>query len=329
MAKVKSAAAAPASANSRKCVFALIGCDAFLQLRKLAAIVKQLPPDVQRFDLDGERATLAELLDELRSFAMFGNGKLVVIRNAEPFITRYRESLEDYLAAPCDSATLVLRVEKLPATQRVYKLIAKNGQIEDCNAPTDQRALAQWIEQEAKSHKVTIARDAAALLADLVGNDMGRLDSELEKLAIQSDGKPIDSKAVAGSVSFQREQEMWAMTNELASGRQADALKRWRQLNQSDTSAEFRAVTWLAMWLEDVGVVLASKRGAGPGIGKLTWKYKDRLNQFIRTAEALGPEGHARALSLLAEIDHQTKSGIGDAAMNVERFILSMKTAAV
>jgi DNA polymerase III delta subunit len=120
---------------------------------------------------------------------------------------------------------------------------------------------------------------------------------------------------------------MWAMTNELAAGRPADALNRWRQLVQSDTSAEFRAVTWLAMWLEDVGVVLASKRGAGPGVGKLAWKYKDRLNAFIHTAETLGPAGYSRALSLLAEIDHQSKSGIGDAATNVQRFILAMGAA--
>jgi DNA polymerase-3 subunit delta len=315
----------PGTKSGPKPVYALVGSDGFLQLQKLSAIARLLPRDAQRFDLDGDRATLAEVLDEVRSFAMFGSGKLVVIRNAEAFITRFREHLEDYLAAPCDSATLVLRVEKLPATQRVYKLISKMGRIEDCNAPADPRSLAKWAIEQAKSaHRVTIAPDAAALLVELVGNDLGRLDSELEKLAIGSDGRPIDAKSVSGGVTFQREQEMWAMTNELAAGRPADALRRWRQLVQSDTSAEFRAVTWLTMWLEDVGVVIASKRGAGPGVGKLAWKYKDRLNSFIHTAEALGPAGHSRALSLLAEIDHQSKSGIGDAATNVERFILAM-----
>ncbi len=294
MAKAKAPEASAGTKAGAKPVYALIGSDAFLQLQKLGAIDRLLPKSAQRFDMEGDRATLAEVLDEVRSFAMFGDGKLVVIRNAEAFITRFREQLEDYLASPCDSATLVLRVDKLPATQRVYKLIAKMGQIEDCNAPTDVRTLAKWAVEQAKSaHRVTIAPDAAALLVDLVGSDLGRLDSEIEKLAIQSDGRPIDAKSVSGGVTFQREQEMWAMTNELAAGRVSDALKRWRQLVQADTSAEFRAVTWLAMWLEDVGVVMASRRGAGPGFGKLAWKYKDRLNAFVQTAEALGPAGHS------------------------------------
>jgi len=100
-------------------------------------------------------------------------------------------------------------------------------------------------------------------------------------------------------------------------------LRRWRQLVQLDSSAEFRAVTWLGMWLEDVGAVVNNGNTS-----KLTWKYKNRLNQFMSAAKTLGKSGHARALDLLAEIDHQSKSGVGDAASNVERFILTMGNAA-
>src|SRR5438270_153830 len=118
-------ASAGGGAGGAKPVYALVGTDAFLQLQKLAAVARLMPRGTQRLDLDGERATLAEVLDEVRSFALFGSAKLVVIRSAEAFITRFREQLEDYLAAPAASATLVLRAEKLPANQRIYKLIAK------------------------------------------------------------------------------------------------------------------------------------------------------------------------------------------------------------
>jgi len=122
-------------------------------------------------------------------------------------------------------------------------------------------------------------------------------------------------------VAFQREQEMWDLTNALAAGEAAEALRRWRQLVQLDPSAEFRAVTWLGMWLEDVRAALS---GAA---GKLTWKYKERFPQFLRTSNQLGPAGAARALDLLAEADHQSKTGVGDAAANVERFILELGAA--
>src|SRR3954452_12602681 len=108
-----------------KPVYALVGSDAFLQLQKLNEVLKALPKDSQRIDVDGERVELAEVLDELRSFAMFGGAKAVVVSNGEEFISRFREQLETYCEHPADSATLVLRVNSLPKNQRIYKSINK------------------------------------------------------------------------------------------------------------------------------------------------------------------------------------------------------------
>ena len=299
-------------------VYALVGPDPFLQLLKLAEILRDHPKDAQRIDADGERAELADVLDELRSFAMFGGRKVVVVRDADAFLTRFREPLEEYVAAPSDNATLVLRLPSLPKTQRIAKAIDKVGRIENCDPPRD---LARWASDRARSaHKITLEPDAARLLVELVGEDLGRLDNELAKLAIDADetGGKVGPQKVADSVAFQREQEVKEMTVALATGEVTEALRRWRQLVQLDSSAEFRAVTWLGMWLEDVRAAL---RG---GAGKLSWKYKDRFNQFMRVSQRMGDAGAGRALDLLAEVDHQSKSGVGDAAGNVERFILQV-----
>jgi DNA polymerase III delta subunit len=304
-----------------KPVYALVGSDAFLQLEKLSEILRLMPADVQRADFDGERAELAAVLDELRSFAMFGGAKLVVVRDADEFVGRFRESLEDYVAKPADSGTLVLRLASLPKAQRIYKAIDKLGGIALCDPPKD---LAKWAAERARSaHRMNLAPDAARALVDLVGEDLGRLDNEMAKLAIEADGvkQPVTAERVAASVTFQREQEMWDLSNALAAGDAPEALRRWRHFVQLDPSAEFRAVTWLGMWLEDVGCAL---RGDTRTLG---WKYKDRLPQMMRTSKQLGASGRARALDLLAEIDHQSKTGVGDAAANVERFILQIAAA--
>src|SRR2546423_65173 len=136
------------TAAAIKLVYALVGSDSFLQLQRLAEIIQRAPEGSQRIDIDGERAELATVLDELRSFAMFGGGKVVVVQNADAFITRFREQLEEYVAHPSDSATLVLRLGSLPSNQRIYKAIAKTGQIETCEPPKD---LARWITDRAKS----------------------------------------------------------------------------------------------------------------------------------------------------------------------------------
>jgi DNA polymerase III delta subunit len=307
-----------------KPVHALVGSDSFLQLQRLAAILDRAPT-AQRIDFDGERAELAEVFDELRSFAMFGSGKVVVVQDADAFLSRFREPLEEYVTKPSTGATLVLRLGSLPSNQRIYKAIAKVGQIETCEPPKD---IARWIIEQAKSaHSLTISLDGARMLADLIGDDLGRLDNELAKLALSAKGGKVGPEDIGGSVAFQREQQMSEMTNALAAGRGAEALKKWRQLIQMDPSAEYRAVTWLAIWLTNVRKALAMREsGQQPfAITQALRIWPRELHgPFFQTAQALGKSGVGRAMDLLAKIDRQSKSGVGDAADNVERFILSM-----
>lgn len=313
-----------------KPVYALVGEDGFLQTQKLREIASQLPADAARIDVDGERAELADVLDELRSFAMFGGGKLVVVACGDEFITRFREQLEDYCAKPSDSATLVLRCASLPSNQRIHKTIAKSGEVIKCEPPAD-KDLVPWIIQRGKSvHKLVLAFDAAQMLKEMIGNDLGRLDNELAKLALQCESGKAEVKDVAGSVAFQREQEMWHMTDEIAAGHTTLALKRWRQLVQMDSSAQFRAVTWLAMWLEKASKAMSMKRRGANAFAIASeckiWP-KEKGPAFIATVTKLGEEGLGKALDLLVEVDHQSKSGVGEAAENVERFLLAVGSA--
>jgi DNA polymerase-3 subunit delta len=308
-----------------KPVHALVGNDLFLQLEKLAELQRAAGKEAQRIDVDGETAQLGDVLDELRSFAMFSASKFVVVRNADEFIKRYREQVEEYVQKPAAGSVLVLRVSSLPSNQRIYKYITANGQVHECEAP---KSLREWIVNRAKSaHQLAIKPDAAALLLDLVGADLGRLDNELAKLAIQTNGV-ADAKTVSEAVSFQREQEMWDMTNEVAAGNIGEALRRWRHLCQLDSSAEFRAVTWLGMWLEKVRRALQLRR-EGKNDFAIAKELKiwpmDQQKPFFQTASSIGENGAGRLIELLTDIDYRSKNGLGDMKENVERFLLSVK----
>jgi DNA polymerase-3 subunit delta len=309
-------------------VYALVGPDALLQQEALGEILSQLPADAQRTDADGETAELAEVLDELRSFAMFGATKVVTIRNADEFVSRFREQMEEYVSHPSDSATLVLRFSSLPSNQRIYKAISKTGKIVPCQAPKDLRA---WIVGRAKAaHKLDVNPQAAELIAELIGADLGRIDNELAKLALASPSARIGPEEIRQSMVFQREREMWDLTNSLGGGDPAEAVRRWRQLVQGDSSAEFRAVTWLCIWLENVRKALAMlKRGENAftiGQALRIWP-RDAQQPFVNTVKRLGESGRKRAVDLLAEVDFQTKTGVGSAGENVERFLLSLDSS--
>lgn len=318
----------PVSAQAVKPVYALVGDDNFLQLQALQEVLRRLPKGADRIDLDGDRAELAQVLDELRSFAMFGGAKVVVVRQADEFISRYREQMEAYVAHPSDSGVLVLRLNSLPSNQRIYKAIQKTGQIVPC-APPKEKDLPAWVLNRAKEgHGLVLTIDAANLLADLIGAELGRLDSELSKLALQHEGGgKVGPEQIAAAVSFQREQEMWHMTDELTAGRPEQALRRWRQLVRLDPSSEFRAVTWLTIWLEKLQKAADMRRQRmQPFViaKELRIWPASNVDSLLKVADRMGESGIRRAVDLLAEIDKRTKSGLGEAAENVERFILSL-----
>jgi DNA polymerase-3 subunit delta len=320
----KGAAKGGSAGGTLKPVHALVGEDVFLQLQMLRELLALAPEGVQRIDADGETAELADVLDELRSFAMFSSAKMVIVRASDTFISRFRESLEKYVASPADNSTLVLRVAALRKDTRIYKLIASHGQVHDCTPPND---VVRWIIDRAKhAHQLSIGPEPAGVLADLVGEDLGRLDNELAKLALQTDGR-VDAESISRTVAFQREQEMWDMTNEVASGNVTEALRRWRQLVQLDSSAEYRAVTWLTMWLEKVRKALALKRAGKRDydIGQGAKIFPaSMVAPFLKTASAIGESRVAGLIDLLSEIDYRSKSGLGEMTANVERFLLTV-----
>lgn len=314
-------------------VYALIGADPFLQGEALREILEAMPEDVQRADLDGATIEPADVFDELRSFAMFGGSRVVVVRDAEQFITKHRESVENYLAEPSTQNVLVLRCASLPKNQKVYKLADKAGQIVVCEPPK-QNQLPKWLIDRARTaHNLKLDSAAANLLADLIGVDLGSLDNELAKLALatptSNDGR-VTADLISGGVAFRREQQMWTLTDALTRGDVAGALTIWRQLLATDDSAEFRAVTWLGLWLEKAGGALRMKRqGRRPfDIAKemKIWPAQN-VEPLLRTAETLGPRGIREATDALAELDFRTKTGLGDAKRAAERFIVSVCAA--
>src|SRR5207249_7614336 len=120
----------------------------------------------------------------------------------------------------------------------------------------------------------------------------------LAKLALQVEpGKALSAEVIRGTVAFQREQEIYDMTNALAAGRTAEAVRKWRQLLSLDSSAEFRAVTWLGMWLEDARTFLIA-----PGSFKNFWRYKERFGEFKLTAQAMGKEKVGQLVERRAQV---------------------------
>jgi DNA polymerase-3 subunit delta len=179
----------------------------------------------------GKDADLQSVADELRTVSMWGDRRLVVVDDADEFVSKHRAGLEKYVESPAKKSVLTLDVHSWPKTTRLAKHLAKSGLDIECTELKG-ALLSKWLIDTARdTHQAALHRDAAALLIELVGEELGLLDQELAKLAAYvGSQKPITSDDVRGLVGGWRTETTWAMADAVRDGRLPDAFAALHQL---------------------------------------------------------------------------------------------------
>src|SRR5262249_38859938 len=167
--------------------------------------------------------------DDLQTLPFLSPRRLVIVENADPFVTRERQRLERYIGdhppgSTPPSGILVLELNSLPGTTRLAKLLGEAGAIV-CKAPKTE-ALPRWcVEWAVSQYGKTLPEPAARLLMDLIGSEMGLLDQELNKLsAAVGSVSRIEAADVDHLVGSSRSEDVWKIFDVIGAARVGAAL---------------------------------------------------------------------------------------------------------
>lgn len=362
MAKRPASPAGGISADSR--VILLKGPDAFLRwlrTNEIRAALKEAHGSFDTFQFDGETVKVADVLDECRTFGLMAGHKLVIVDSADKMIraasgeddeegdakpaavapasaprrgvatdTSPRGLLTRYALQPSDGATLVLRAAGWRPGNLDKAIEAKGGAIISCDELRDDAAVRWAIERARTSHRSQLAPDAAKVLIERLGTDLGRIDGELAKLAIDAgDAGTITAEMVAQSVGFTREEEAWALQRVLLSAPAPDILWDLRQIIEVSRQSPTQ-VTWtcsdLARKLHVACVGLKSGLDMRALAGPLKL-WGESIETIGGIARRVTPALTARLLSACVEADTRQKTGLGDPYRTLE--CLSLRFARV
>jgi DNA polymerase-3 subunit delta len=312
--------------------YAVFGGELFLRRQAAAGFIKRVLGDADRAlalsEYDGSDAavSLAAVLDDLRTLPFLTERRLVVVREADAFITQYRSELEDYLAAPSTTGVLLLDCKSLPANTRLHKRIAQLGEVIECK-PLKAYAVPAWLVQHCQATcGKRLDQRAAALLCDQIGTDLGLLDAELQKLSMYvGDRAGISAADVEALTGRCREEQVWDILSAIAAGNRAKAFVLWEEVWQTDRAASARAVGGLAF---TVRRLLAAKQAqqAGAPIDELRkammiWRDDERL---MRELNAFTIDQIELMLTRLLEADVAGKTGAASVRSSIEAFIIEM-----
>lgn len=216
-------------------IYAVFGDDDYLKSESVGAIIRVAfegkDGGMGLSRVPGSQAELADVLDELRTLPFLAKRRVVVVEDADPFVTAYRKELETYLEKPSSTGVLVLVVKSWPSNTRLAKLVSQIGVAVDAKAPKESE-LPSWMVQMAKARwGQKLEAEAARLLLDLVGPEPGLLASELEKLSVAvSPNSAIRAQDVSRWVSAGRMESIWETLDAATLGRTADALEGLERL---------------------------------------------------------------------------------------------------
>ncbi len=299
-------------------VVILHGKDSFLRVewsRRLRTALETHFGGVDEFTFDGSIATLATVLDELRSYGLMSSHKLVIVDNADAFFGAEdrRRAMERYAEDPMKEATLLLRSQNW-RPGNFDKIVSKIGIILKCESPSDADAGRWCVARSEKHHKIQMDLDAATLLVERVGADLARLDSEIGKLAVgalASERKKIDLFTVRELVGASREEQAWEIQDAILSGDSGRAAAKLTELLRISKAPEVM-ISWSAIDLArkiHSAAALAAQGVSDGQIAKELRLWGESTIPILRAARKIGEIRAAALLHQAIYTDFQMKSG--------------------
>src|SRR5581483_9202698 len=176
---------------------------------------------------------------------------------------------------PLPTSVLVLVSGGGQLAAKLLAAVKKSGHVVDVSVPTGAKGRSGWLAAALKDGPVNLDRQAAALLSDHLGEDVGRLATLLDALAAAyGEGADVSVDELQPFLGEAGGVAPWTLTDAIDGGDTEGA--RVRDENEA-----------------------AALIGSGP------FPAKKAMNQ----AKRLGPTGVARAITLLSDADIDLRGG--------------------
>ncbi len=313
-------------------VYVIVGEDTKLVDGLVDGIEATIDPADRAFSVDRVYATEGggapvDIIASARTPSMLGGQRVIVVLRSERFFKPKRGGkkaevdendaaaadtgpgeaadlapIDDYLASPLDSTTLVFVAADVDLTRRTSKKLKELAQFVECHgletaSAADRREAINTVRSTIQNEMVQMGRtlepSGLQLLIDRTGLDITQLRGAIERLLLYAGGKKTitvdDVREVVGEHAFVDD---WAVINAIGDG---DAARALRALAQR------------------------FERGDSPHgiVGQLRWWVSSRL------AEA-EPDRVRPALEALLRTDLALKSSGGDDRVLLERLVVDL-----
>ena len=178
-----------------------------------SSVVDESLRDFDQVILYGRDTNMRAVLSNAKQFPVMSPVRLVMVKEAQNIDSDEWDPLVEYLNHPQPQTLLVFcyRHKKLDKRKKVYKTILNKGCVFESAKMYDDR-LPDWIGTYVNNHGTSITQKGAMLIAEYIGNDLGKIANELSKVFITlRPGEPIDENIIERNIGISKDYNVFEL----------------------------------------------------------------------------------------------------------------------
>ncbi len=177
--------------------YLIIGDDEYLRAREEARIKEKfLPPEetdlnysvYQPDQIDG-------IMDSVNTVPFMADKRVILVKDAHELSKESLEAILSYAESPLKTNVLILSADSSLEGNKLYRKLSTLVETVKMRKP-DKATVKKWIRGFFKKEDIDISPAATDLVAELKGDDISGIKTELEKIAAYSGGEKIETEDV-------------------------------------------------------------------------------------------------------------------------------------
>ncbi len=157
--------------------------------------------------LYGKETSVPDIISQARRYPMMSEYQVVIVREAQ-HLSRTIEQLQTYAQNPQPSTVLVIcyKYKSLDRRKKLIKTLKENGSVVFESKKMYENQVSDWIRRVLLGSGYKISHKASALLVEYLGQDLGRISNELDKLkSILPEGSEIDPATIEKHIGISKD----------------------------------------------------------------------------------------------------------------------------
>jgi DNA polymerase-3 subunit delta len=248
----------------------------------------------------GRDADWTQVINACKRYPMFAERQVVLLKEAQHM--REIDKLESYIAQPLASTIFVVsyKEKKVDGRTQLAKLLKAKAEVLTTKKMYDNQ-LPEWTNELVKSKGFTISQKAVLLLVDHIGNDLSRIDNEIDKMLINLGSRTnITEDDIEKYVGVSKEYNPFELQSAMAA---KDLPKAMRIIQYFDANPKAAPIQLVLPTLYNLfsktymifGQSAKDDKTVAANIGVNAWFVKD----YLLVARNYGYNGVEKALLLL------------------------------